>query len=317
MSDITNEKKPLNSDPEILLRKRRNADRTRLEKQEFARQRQEQRKKEQIKNKKKFIRAESLVANSLATSREKERIKRISKLEHKKLKGDVSHLPSEKNFFLKVTEKPQSEETDDLIDEDEEDGFEREKVAYNGEEQLLFVLRVKGPVAASIPHKAYRILSTLRLEEVNTAVFIKLTETTFSLLKIIAPYVIVGKPSLKSIRSLIQKRSKIVYKREDEEEAKEIILNDNNIVEEKLGDCGVICIDDIIHEIATLGENFTKCNFFLQPFKLNREVSGFSSLNKLKKLEQREVEKKTRKVSNASTAPIVQIDIDALIAKIN
>ncbi|CAG59891.1 uncharacterized protein GVI51_H03553 [Nakaseomyces glabratus] len=317
MSDITNEKKPLNSDPEILLRKRRNADRTRLEKQELARQRQEQRKKEQIKNKKKFIRAESLVANSLATSREKERIKRISKLEHKKLKGDVSHLPSEKNFFLKVTEKPQSEETDDLIDEDEEDGFEREKVAYNGEEQLLFVLRVKGPVAASIPHKAYRILSTLRLEEVNTAVFIKLTETTFSLLKIIAPYVIVGKPSLKSIRSLIQKRSKIVYKREDEEEAKEIILNDNNIVEEKLGDCGVICIDDIIHEIATLGENFTKCNFFLQPFKLNREVSGFSSLNKLKKLEQREVEKKTRKVSNASTAPIVQIDIDALIAKIN
>ena len=218
---------------------------------------------------------------------------------------------------MKVTEKPQSEETDDLIDEDEEDGFEREKVAYNGEEQLLFVLRVKGPVAASIPHKAYRILSTLRLEEVNTAVFIKLTETTFSLLKIIAPYVIVGKPSLKSIRSLIQKRSKIVYKREDEEEAKEIILNDNNIVEEKLGDCGVICIDDIIHEIATLGENFTKCNFFLQPFKLNREVSGFSSLNKLKKLEQREVEKKTRKVSNASTAPIVQIDIDALIAKIN
>lgn len=317
MSDITNEKKPLNSDPEILLRKRRNADRTRLEKQELARQRQEQRKKEQIKNKKKFIRAESLVANSLATSREKERIKRISKLEHKKLKGDVSHLPSEKNFFLKVTEKPQSEETDDLIDEDEEDGFEREKVAYNGEEQLLFVLRVKGPVAASIPHKAYRILSTLRLEEVNTAVFIKLTETTFSLLKIIAPYVIVGKPSLKSIRSLIQKRSKIVYKREDEEEAKEIILNDNNIVEEKLGDCGVICINDIIHEIATLGENFTKCNFFLQPFKLNREVSGFSSLNKLKKLEQREVEKKTRKVSNASTAPIVQIDIDALIAKIN
>lgn len=206
MSDITNEKKPLNSDPEILLRKRRNADRTRLEKQELARQRQEQRKKEQIKNKKKFIRAESLVANSLATSREKERIKRISKLEHKKLKGDVSHLPSEKNFFLKVTEKPQSEETDDLIDEDEEDGFEREKVAYNGEEQLLFVLRVKGPVAASIPHKAYRILSTLRLEEVNTAVFIKLTETTFSLLKIIAPYVIVGKPSLKSISSLIQKR---------------------------------------------------------------------------------------------------------------
>ncbi|KAL3229610.1 Ribosome biogenesis protein RLP7 [Nakaseomyces bracarensis] len=314
----TEERKTLNSNPEILLRKRRNADITRLEKQELARKKQEQRKKDKSKNKKRFVRAESLVASTLATNREKERIKRISKLEAKKSKGDFAHLPSEKNFFLKVTEK----KTDDLdveedVEEEEEDGFEREKVEYNGEEQLLFVLRVRGPVAASIPSKAFRILNVLRLEEINTAVFIKLNEKTFSLLKIVAPYVIVGKPSLKSIRSIIQKRSRIMHKREGEEEEHEIVLNDNNIVEEKLGETGVICIDDIIHEIATLGDNFTACNFFLQPFKLNREVSGFSSLNKLRKLEQREVEKKTRKTSNAATAPIVQIDVDELIAKIN
>lgn len=317
MSEVTEEKKVLNSNPEILLRKRRNADITRLEKQELARKKQEQRKKEKSKNKKRFVRAESLVASTLATNREKERIKRISKLEAKKSKGDLAHLPSDKNFFLKVTEKKRDELDVEDEEDEEDDGFDRVKVPYNGEEQLLFVLRVRGPVAASIPNKAFKILNVLRLEEINTAVFIKLNEKTFSLLKIVAPYVIVGKPSLKSIRSIIQKRSRIMHKREGEEEEHEIILNDNNIVEEKLGEAGVICIDDIIHEIATLGENFTQCNFFLQPFKLNREVSGFSSLNKLRKLEQKEVEKKTRKISNAATAPIVQIDIDELIAKIN
>ena len=317
----------LNSTPEILLRKRRNADRTRLEKQELARQKNEERRKTKQKNKKRFIRAETLVSKTLATEREKERIKRISKLElnkTKKLNGadlDTIHLPSEKDFILKITEKPVSEDNElgesSIDEEDEEDSIIKEKIVYDGEPTLLFIIRVRGPTAVNIPAKAFKILTLLRLTEINTGVFVKLTKTVYPLLKLVAPYIVIGQPSLSSIRSIVQKRSKIMFKRPEETEEKEIQLNDNNIIEEQLGETGIICMEDIIHEINTMGESFQDVTFFLLPFKLNREVSGFNSLNRLKRLRQREQESKYRHHSNSSVAPIVQVDIDELISKLN
>ncbi|CCD23919.1 Rlp7p NDAI_0C02590 [Naumovozyma dairenensis CBS 421] len=323
MSSSSTKPTPLNSTPEILLRKRRNADRTRLEKQELTREKQAKQKKLKSQKKNRFIRAETIVATTLATTREKERIKRMSILETKKAKNDVDRLPSDKDFILKITERPHKEteteaETQTVEEEDEDDNLIKEKIEYDGKDTLLFVIRVKGPTAVNLPHKVFKILSLLRLEELNTGVFVKLTKNVFPLLKLISPYIIIGTPSLNSIRSLIQKRSRILYTgAKGDEEPHSIVLNDNNIIEDKLGEQGIICMADIIHEIATLGENFQTCNFFLQPFKLNREVSGFSSLNKLRKIKQRENESKIRQFSNASTAPIIQVDIDSLIAKLN
>ncbi|CAI4052082.1 hypothetical protein SUVZ_14G3170 [Saccharomyces uvarum] len=311
----------LNSNPEVLLRKRRNADRTRIERQELAKKKREEQIKKKRSNKNRFVRAESIVAKTLATSREKERIKRVSILEDKKAKNETQHIASEKDFILKITEKPKNieQESTDLkeSDDEEDDGLTREKTTYDGEPALLFVVRVRGPLAVNIPHKTFKILSLLRLVETNTGVFIKLTKHVYPLLKLVAPYVVIGKPSLSSIRSLIQKRGRIMYKGESEAESREIVLNDNNIVEEQLGDHGIICVEDIIHEIATMGDSFSACNFFLQPFKLNREVSGFGSLNRLRKIKQREAESRTRQFSNAATAPVIEVDIDSLLAKLN
>ncbi|CAI1692454.1 hypothetical protein SEUBUCD646_0N03140 [Saccharomyces eubayanus] len=311
----------LNSNPEVLLRKRRNADRTRIERQELAKKKREEQIKKKRSNKNRFVRAESIVAKTLATSREKERIKRVSILEDKKAKNETQHIASEKDFILKITEKPKhvEQESADLkeSDDEEDDGLNREKTTYDGEPALLFVVRVRGPLAVNIPHKTFKILSLLRLVETNTGVFIKLTKHVYPLLKLVAPYVVIGKPSLSSIRSLIQKRGRIMYKGENDAESHEIVLNDNNIVEEQLGDHGIICVEDIIHEIATMGESFSACNFFLQPFKLNREVSGFGSLNRLRKIKQREAESRTRQFSNAATAPVIEVDIDSLLTKLN
>ncbi|CAH00373.1 Rlp7p [Kluyveromyces lactis] len=315
---------PLNSNPEVLLRKRRNADRTRLEKQELAKKRKEQEEKQKRSKKNRFVRAETIVATTLATEREKTRIRRVRDLENQKVKNDLSHIPSDRDFILRISEreagsKATSEsELQDVDEEDEEDdGLIREKIVYDGEPSLLFVIRVKGPTAVKIPAKAYKVLSLLRLVELNTGVFIKLTKDVYPLLKLVSPYIVIGQPSLASIRSLIQKRSRIMWQRPEDKEPKEIILNDNNIVEEKLGDEGVICIEDIIHEISTLGENFSKCTFFLLPFKLNREVSGFGAISRLNKLKMREQNKKTRQISNAATAPVIQVDIDSMISKLN
>lgn len=257
----------------------------------------------------------------MATSREKERIKRVSILEDKKAKNETQHIASGKDFILKITEKANGAEENSVdleeTEEEEDDGLIREKTTYDGKPALLFIVRVRGPLAVNIPNKAFKILSLLRLVETNTGVFVKLTKNVYPLLKVIAPYVVIGKPSLSSIRSLIQKRGRIIYKGENEAEPHEIVLNDNNIVEEQLGDHGIICVEDIIHEIATMGESFSVCNFFLQPFKLNREVSGFGSLNRLRKIKQREAESRTRQFSNAATAPVIEVDIDSLLAKLN
>lgn len=298
----------LNSNPEILLRKRRNADRIRAEKQEIAKKRKALELSQKREKKKRFVRAESIVATTLATEREKERIKRISKLEHYKARSGFSAVESD--FFLKITEKGSGDINDN-------DNIIREKIPYHGEERLVFVIRVKGPVGVNIPRKVFKVLTVLRLLKINTGVFFKLTSRSFALLKLVAPYIVVGTPSLSSIRSLMQKRARIFYQPPGDINKKEVILNDNNIIEEQLGANGIICVADIIHEIATLGERFTMCNFFLNPFKLNMEVHGFSAMSKLQKLKQREENSKTRPLSNSGAACVIQVDIDALIEKLN
>ncbi|QLG71385.1 hypothetical protein HG535_0B04270 [Zygotorulaspora mrakii] len=311
----SNEPQVLNSNPEVLLRKRRNADRTRNDRQAEIQKRRETRSKQRKLNKKRFLRAESIVAKTLATDRENERIKRISKLEAQKSKSQLDHLPSDKNFLLKITERGDYAEDDH--DEDD-DGLIKEKSVYNGEPTLLFVMRVKTNGATSIPHRAFKILTLLRLVELNTGIFIKLTGKVYPLLKFIAPYIVIGKPSLSSIRALIQKRSRISYQKSEDEEPVEMPLNDNNIIEEKLGELGIICQEDIVHEISVLGDSFKKCSNFLLPFKLNREISGFSAINKVRRIKQRENAKRTQKyMTNSSTAPIIEVDINSLIAKLN
>ncbi|CCH59966.1 hypothetical protein TBLA_0C01510 [Henningerozyma blattae CBS 6284] len=282
--------------PEVILRKRRNTDRTRLEKQELSREKRLAKERENRKNKNKFIRIESIASNTLATGREKERIKRISKLE--KLER--------KNYFLTIREIENNEE-------DEEESLIKEKIEYDGKPTLLFVVRVKGPNLASMPHKVWKILKVLRLVDINSGVFVKLTNETFGLFKLIAPYVIVGTPSLASIRSIIQKRARVIN-----DEGNSVVMNDNNLIEERLGEkCGVICMEDIIHEIAQMGEFFNQCNFFMEPFKLNREVSGFNALSKLNKIKAKEYQNKRRMVNNSCNAPVVKVDVDEILSKIN
>lgn len=54
-----------------------------------------------------------------------------------------------------------------------------------------------------------------------------------------------------------------------------IPLTDNSIIEGELGKKGIICMEDLIHEIFTVGDNFKKANNFLWPFKLSCPRGGF------------------------------------------
>lgn len=89
------------------------------------------------------------------------------------------------------------------------------------------------------------------------------------MLKIVEPWIAYGYPNLKTVRSLVYKRGygKVAKQR--------IPLTDNAIIEENLGKYGIICMEDLIHEIFTVGPNFKQASNFLWPFKLGSPTGGF------------------------------------------
>ncbi|KAF5940271.1 hypothetical protein HYC85_021438 [Camellia sinensis] len=136
----------------------------------------------------------------------------------------------------------------------------------NPEAKLLFIVRIRG-INAMHP-KTRKILQLLRLRQIFNGVFLKVNKATVNMLHRVEPYVTYGYPNLKSVRELIYKRGygKLNTQR--------IALTDNSIIEQGLGKYGIICIEDLIHEILTVGPNFKKANNFLWPFKLKAPLGG-------------------------------------------
>ncbi|KAJ4403475.1 60S ribosomal protein L7 [Didymella pomorum] len=135
------------------------------------------------------------------------------------------------------------------------------------ENKLAFVIRIKG--INKIDPKKRKTLQLLRLLQINNGVFIKLTKATLEMLKIVEPFVAYGYPNQKSVRELIYKRG---YGKVDKQR---IPLTDNEVIEKNLEKYGMICMEDLIHEIYTVGPNFKQASNFLWPFKLNSPNGGF------------------------------------------
>ncbi|KAJ2798472.1 60S ribosomal protein L7, partial [Coemansia guatemalensis] len=134
--------------------------------------------------------------------------------------------------------------------------------------KLAFVIRTKG--INKIPPKPRKVLQLLRLLQINNGVFIRLTYATTQMLQIITPYAAWGTPNLKTVKELVYKRgyAKINKQR--------LPISDNSIIEENLGKYGIICVEDLVHEIYTVGPNFKAANNFLWPFKLSNPTGGWA-----------------------------------------
>ncbi|PWW75976.1 60S ribosomal protein L7 [Tuber magnatum] len=133
--------------------------------------------------------------------------------------------------------------------------------------KLVFVVRIKG--INKIAPKPRKILQLLRLLQINNGIFVRLTKATAEMLRVVEPWIAYGEPNLKSIRELIYKRG---YGKIDRQR---IPLTDNKLIEENLGKYGIISIEDLIHEIYTVGPNFKQASNFLWPFKLSSPNGGF------------------------------------------
>ncbi|KAH7866960.1 hypothetical protein Vadar_027192 [Vaccinium darrowii] len=134
------------------------------------------------------------------------------------------------------------------------------------EAKLLFIVRIRG-INAMDP-KTRKILQLLRLRQIFNGVFLKVNKATVNMLHRVEPYVTYGYPNLKSVKELIYKRG---YGKLDKQR---IALTDNTIIEQALGKYNIICIEDLIHEILTVGPHFKEANNFLWPFKLKAPLGG-------------------------------------------
>ncbi|CAF2123982.1 unnamed protein product [Brassica napus] len=133
------------------------------------------------------------------------------------------------------------------------------------EGKLLFIIRIRGYVVSFCVTDSFLLCL---YKAIFNGVFLKVNKATINMLRRVEPYVTYGYPNLKSVRELIYKRGygKLNHQR--------IALTDNSIVAEGLGKHEIICVEDLIHEIMTVGPHFKEANNFLWPFQLKAPLGG-------------------------------------------
>ena len=110
--------------------------------------------------------------------------------------------------------------------------------------------------------KVSKVLQFLRLQQIFNDTFVKLNKASINMLRIVEPYIAWGYPNLKSVNELIQHGYGKINKNK-------IALTDNALIARSLGKYGIIFMEDLIHEIDTIGKCFKEANNFLWPFKLS------------------------------------------------
>jgi large subunit ribosomal protein L7e len=135
------------------------------------------------------------------------------------------------------------------------------------EAKVVFVFRLRG--INGVSPKVRKILQLLRLRQINNGVFLRVNKPIMHMLRMVDPFIAYGYPNLKTVRELIYKRGfgKVNKQR--------LPLTDNAIIEQELGKHGIICIEDLIHEIFTCGPHFKEASNFLWPFKLSSPLGAF------------------------------------------
>ncbi|XP_021740681.1 60S ribosomal protein L7-1-like [Chenopodium quinoa] len=149
----------------------------------------------------------------------------------------------------------------------------RRKTSTASSSKLIFVIRIQGN--APVHPQIQKILRSFGLKKIYSGVFLKATEGTLAMLNKVEPYVTYGYPNLKNVRDLIFKKGLAKVEKE------RVPLTDNNVIEQALGQHGILCLEDMVHEIHSVGRHFKEVTRFLWPFSLAKPQDGFSGKKNL------------------------------------
>ncbi|ETO12831.1 60S ribosomal protein L7 [Reticulomyxa filosa] len=123
-----------------------------------------------------------------------------------------------------------------------------------------------------ISPKVKKVLQLFRLLQIHNATFVKVNKATINMLQLIQPYVAYGYDY--TIRGLVYKRG-FAKIRHRPGAISRIPIMSNDFIEKHLGKYKIQTIEDIVHEIYTVGPHFREVSNFLWPFKLNCPRGGY------------------------------------------
>jgi len=196
-----------------------------------------------------IIKPESLLAHAKSRHNMMKRYRRV------RAKGMQKRASKDKVIEIKKA-------TDDTVKGNNKTKDVEFKYAANSvESKFVFCFRIRDNTG--IPFAMKKILQKLNLDKKYAGVFIELTPENQKNLYLVEPCVIYGVPSKATVMELIKRRGhgKINNER--------IPLSNNVIIEEALGrDYGLLCLEDLAHEIYSGGENFQVVSKFFYPFEL-------------------------------------------------
>jgi large subunit ribosomal protein L7e len=135
------------------------------------------------------------------------------------------------------------------------------------EAKIAFVIRIRG--INKLSPKQKKIMQLLRLRQLHNGVFVRLNRATWNMVRYVEPLITYGYPTRSTVSKLIYSRGYGKVNRS------RIPLNDNSVIDGQLSKHGISSIEDLIHEIWTVGPHFKEANNFLWPFKLSSPLRGF------------------------------------------
>merc|ERR1711970_1536757 len=138
------------------------------------------------------------------------------------------------------------------------------------EPKLALVIRIRG--INQLSPKPKKTLQLLRLRQIGNAVFIRLNKASIQMLRICDPFIAWGYPTQSTIKNMIYKRGAVKIN------GQRIKISNNSVVEKCMGSMGINCIEDLVHEIYTVGENFKTVNNNLYPVKLSCPRGGWKKI---------------------------------------
>lgn len=105
----------------------------------------------------------------------------------------------------------------------------------------------------------------------NRVALVDSNTETLALLGAVEPYVTFGYPNINTVRELVFKHGFIKVNE------KRIPIQSNVDIENELGFLGIICVEDIVHELFTVGKNFKDVRDVIGSFKLNPPRDGWTN----------------------------------------
>jgi large subunit ribosomal protein L7e len=117
-------------------------------------------------------------------------------------------------------------------------------------------------------------LKELGLAAKNRAVFMRNTEATQKELATVKPFCFWGPPTLQTVTDLLHKKAHIRGTKEEPV----LPLQDNRVIEDRMGSHGLLCVEDIVDSIYKGQDNFDVVQKFLLPMQFAdiRTTKGLS-----------------------------------------